>query len=154
MPNRRSFEEDFQKEKNRSQRFEHTFAIAIIDVDRFKNVNDSFGHANGDLVLQQLATLLRDRARNIDLIARWGGEEFVVLLPETDLNGARAWAEDIRQSIENHAFTIENRQIRVTASFGLASYPNDNQDAERLFELADERLYQAKHNGRNCVVSG
>ncbi|MGE3163785.1 MAG: diguanylate cyclase [Planctomycetota bacterium] len=143
-----------EKEIERSQRSGRPLTMAFIDVDGFKEVNDTFGHPQGDLVLQQIANLLRDSVRKTDFICRYGGDEFVVLLTDTDLAAAEAKAEQLRLAIEGFPFrAIELRQttkaIRVTISVGLAS--GNNHTAKRMLQVADAALYGAKRQGKNCV---
>lgn len=154
LPNRRSFERDFEKELQRSSRFKSPLSLVIIDIDHFKNVNDDHGHNIGDKVLVELAEQLKSSIRNIDTAARWGGEEFVVFLPETDEQGAITWSEKVRKCIENTNYQVENELIHITASFGIAALSDDLKTPEQLFEHADKRLYQAKSSGRNKVGAG
>ena len=142
LANRRALEEILAAEISRAQRFAHQLAIVLLDLDRFKEINDSFGHSAGDVMLCAVSRLLTSLARQGDTVARWGGEEFVVVLPETDLGGARA--ERLRRTIEAHAVG----DMHTSASCGVATMlPEDN--VEELLGAADEALYQAKSNGRN-----
>ena len=144
LANRRALEEILAAEISRAQRFEHELAVVLLDLDRFKEINDSFGHAAGDEMLRAVSRLLSSLARQGDTVARWGGEEFVVVLPETDLAGARRFAERLRRTIE--ANSVEDMQ--TTASCGVAAMlPEDS--VEALLGAADRALYQAKSNGRN-----
>jgi diguanylate cyclase (GGDEF)-like protein len=116
----------------------------LLDLDRFKEINDSFGHGAGDVMLREVSRLLTSLARQGDTVARWGGEEFVVVLPETDLAGAQRFAERLRRTIEAHAVG----EMRTSASCGVATrLPEDT--VEDLIGAADQALYQAKSNGRN-----
>lgn len=128
--------------------------VFITDVDHFKKVNDTWGHQAGDLVLQQVAQLLRDSFRAVDVLCRYGGEEFVVLMPDTGLVSAKAAAERFRQAIESHAFEIgkDRAPIHVTASGGLSEILSEEKGPEAL-QRADAALYHAKQNGRNRVVA-
>jgi len=144
LANRRAFEEVLAAEISRAQRFEHQLAIVLLDLDRFKQINDSFGHAAGDVMLRSVSHLLTSLARQGDTVARWGGEEFVAVLPETDLPGARRFAERLRRTIEAHPVG----EMRTTASCGVATMlPVDT--VEALLAAADQALYEAKSNGRN-----
>ena len=148
LANRRALEEVIAAEISRAQRFEHRLAIVLLDLDRFKEINDSFGHAAGDVMLRTVSHLLSSLARQGDTVARWGGEEFVAVLPETDLPGARRFAERLRRTIEAHPVG----EMRTTASCGVATMlPEDN--VEALLEAADGALYRAKANGRNRTES-
>ncbi len=145
--NRRFFEKRFEEEKERSKRFSKTFSIIMLDIDDFKKINDTYGHNVGDEVLISVAKEITNRIRKIDVPVRWGGEEFVILLPETRLKDALVVAEDIRASIKKLKVSkIEN----ITASFGVAEYrAGDN--LYTLINRADEQLYKAKRKGKNQV---
>jgi diguanylate cyclase (GGDEF)-like protein len=148
LANRRAFEETLASEISRAHRFEHRLALVLLDLDRFKEINDSFGHAAGDVMLRSVSHLLTSLARQGDTVARWGGEEFVAVLPETDLAGARRFAERLRRTIEAHPVG----EMRTTASCGVATIvPEDT--VEALLGAADQALYQAKANGRNRTES-
>jgi diguanylate cyclase (GGDEF)-like protein len=144
LANRRAVEEILAAEISRAQRFKHQLAVVLLDLDRFKDINDNFGHAAGDVMLRAVSRLLTSLARQGDTVARWGGEEFVVVLPETDLGGARRFAERLRRTIEAHAVG----DMHTSASCGVATMlPEDT--VEELLSAADRALYQAKSNGRN-----
>ena len=148
LANRRAAEEILAAEISRAHRFKHELAVVLLDLDRFKEINDSFGHAAGDMMLRAVSRLLTSLARQGDTVARWGGEEFVVVLPETDLPGAMRFAERLRRTIEAH----QVGEMRTTASCGVATrLPEDDVDA--LFGAADQGLYRAKSNGRNRTES-
>jgi diguanylate cyclase (GGDEF)-like protein len=148
LANRRALEEILAAEVSRAQRFAHPLAVVLLDLDRFKEINDSFGHAAGDTMLREVSRLLNSLARQGDTVARWGGEEFVVVLPETDLAGARRFAERLRRTIEAHSVG----EMKTSASCGVATMlPEDT--AEQLLAAADRALYQAKSNGRNRTES-
>jgi diguanylate cyclase (GGDEF)-like protein len=145
LSNRRALEEILAAEISRAQRFRHELAVVVLDLDRF---NDSFGHGAGDVMLRAVSRLLTSLARQGDTVARWGGEEFVVVLPETDLPGAQRFAERLRRTIEAHAVG----DMRTSASCGVATMlPEDT--VEALLGAADQALYQAKSNGRNRTES-
>lgn len=148
--NRRYFQEQLAKEIDRYQRFGHAFSLIIVDLDFLKKINDTLGHNSGDLAIKHIANVLRRNVRDVDTVGRYGGEEFVVLLPETDLQHARMVSERICAAIREKP--VEGVGT-ITASLGLATYPNDAQDGQKLFELADDALYLAKQKGRNCVCS-
>ena len=144
LANRRAVEEILAAEISRAQRFSHQLAVVLLDLDHFKDINDSFGHAAGDVMLRAVSRLLTSLARQGDTVARWGGEEFVVVLPETDLAGAHRFAERLRRTIESHAVG----DMHTSASCGVATMlPEDS--VEELLGAADQALYQAKSNGRN-----
>ena len=124
----------------------------MIDVDNFKRVNDSFGHIIGDEVLKFIAFKILASVRENDLASRYGGEEFAVLLPETDLMGAMAVAERIRKHVESEILEIRENKIGATISLGLAVYPQDGEEWEEVLKKADERLYIAKQSGKNRLV--
>jgi diguanylate cyclase (GGDEF)-like protein len=148
LANRRALEEILAAEISRAQRFEHPLAVVLLDLDRFKEINDSFGHAAGDTMLREVSRLLTSLARQGDTVARWGGEEFVVGLPETDLAGARRFAERLRRTIEAHSVG----EMKTSASCGVATMlPDDT--VEELLGAADRALYEAKSNGRNRTES-
>ncbi|HKS77786.1 MAG TPA: GGDEF domain-containing protein [Gaiellaceae bacterium] len=148
LANRRALEEVLAAEISRAQRFAHQLAVVLLDLDRFKEINDSFGHAAGDVMLRAVSRLLIGLARQGDTVARWGGEEFVVVLPETDLAGAQRFAERLRRAIEAQSVG----DMQTSASCGVATMlPEDN--VEELLRAADQALYRAKSNGRNRTES-
>jgi len=148
LANRRALEEVLAAEIARAHRFTHQLAVVLLDLDRFKEINDSFGHAAGDVMLRAVSRLLTSLARQGDTVARWGGEEFVVVLPETDLAGAERFAERLRRTIEAQSVG----DMQTSASCGVATMlPEDN--VEELLRAADQALYQAKTNGRNRTES-
>ena len=127
----------------------------MIDLDHFKEVNDRHGHSVGDAALRIVAQLLLLSLRKTDLLARWGGEEFAVLLPETPLEGARVIAERIRQTVCQQPFSADGSQLQVSISIGVASHENEQEATpEILLKKADQALYQAKASGRNRVEVG
>jgi two-component system cell cycle response regulator len=129
-------------------------SVVIADIDYFKSVNDTYGHDAGDAVLREFAARLRRNTRGIDLACRLGGEEFVVIMPDTELSRAVPAAERVRACIEAEPFQINSTtQLRVTASVGIATLERKDDTPETLFKRADTALYTAKRNGRNRVVS-
>ena len=145
--NRHKFEELFILEAERSRRFDSPLSLILIDIDYFKDVNDTYGHDVGDDILRRLAKVIKDNIRNLDVLARWGGEEFIVLAPNTDLDKVRILAEKLRLAIQTFNFpTVKN----ITISAG-ASILEANDSYETLFKRADQALYNAKNNGRNQV---
>ncbi len=150
--NRRGMEELLDRELARSRRRNHPFSVLLCDVDRFKLINDSLGHRQGDKVLQQLARLSLNMLRQEDAMARWGGEEFLCLLPETPRAEAMAIAERMRIRIADTPVDTDGGQQNITASFGVATYPDDGIDLNKLIASADAALYHAKASGRNRSV--
>ena len=150
---RRYFIETLERELSRSQRYARELSLIMFDIDHFKTVNDSFGHLAGDHVLKQLALAVKAQIRREDVMARYGGEEFAVLLPEIDAPGAHRFAEKIRALVEETTFMFEQTAIRVTVSVGVASLEPAVVSAAALVKVADDRLYEAKRQGRNRVCS-
>jgi diguanylate cyclase (GGDEF)-like protein len=152
--NRRHFQQMLQMEWKRAVRFLRDLSIIMIDVDHFKAYNDTFGHLQGDVVLKQIGQILQRNLREVDTVARFGGEEFVFLLPDTDKHGAIAVAEKIRHLTEQHRFTTQDhKQTRlITISAGIATYPDDVGEMDDLIDHADIALYRAKEGGRNQVI--
>ncbi|SDE08372.1 diguanylate cyclase [Rhodospira trueperi] len=148
--NRRFFDETLVKELERAKRYDKALSMAIVDIDHFKRFNDRYGHACGDRVLETVARVLTARVRSADTVARWGGEEFCILMPETDLDGARTLMEDIRAAIA--ATRLPDVGEALTASAGVAALDPADPPAS-LFQRADEALYAAKEHGRNQVRS-
>lgn len=152
LRNRREFLSRLDAEIARSVRYGRPAALLLADLDHFKAINDTHGHPTGDRVLAAVAATIQGCARPADTAARVGGEEFTLLLPETDLPGARAMAERIRKAVENQTTVSENGEpIRVTISIGIAAFPESARSAPGLIEAADDALYNAKDSGRNCV---
>ena len=145
--NRRKINEMIQHEIERSERYQKGFSVIIMDIDYFKRVNDRHGHLAGDELLKIFAQILLDTIRHTDEIGRWGGEEFVVLCPETDMEGASLLANKIRQKIEHSTFNDYGKQ---TASFGITCY-QEGDTIDSIISHADEALYMAKNAGRNRV---
>lgn len=151
LANRRQCEETLASELARVQRFGGPLAIVVADLDWFKDVNDRHGHPSGDAVLREFAQLLNETVRDIDLAGRWGGEEFLVILPGTHLDGGAQVAERIRLALAGRiVLSADGSLIPVTASFGVAATPPASTAAE-LFSAADAALYEAKRNGKNRV---
>ncbi len=150
--NKRFLLEALEREIPRARRHQRPLALVMYDIDHFKNVNDTFGHLAGDYVLKEMAQLVKNRLRPDDVIGRYGGEEFGVLLPETDAHGGVTIADELRQTIEQHPFVFEQERINVTVSMGLAEL-EDGFDVLQFIKVADEKLYEAKRSGRNRVCS-
>jgi len=149
--NRRYFDVSLRREIKRALRYGKKFSLLLIDMDDFKNINDTKGHLFGDSVLMQLATLLTSISREEDIPCRFGGEEFAVVLPETNANGALKFAERLRSEMRSHEFFHEHR---ITFSGGIASYPDNGEDVVGLVEIADKALYEAKFSGKDCCIVG
>ena len=154
VDNRRSFLEKGKRELVRSHRYQHSLAFLMLDVDHFKSINDTYGHQAGDLVLKALATHCQKMLRHNDLLGRLGGEEFALLLPETNLSKAREVGERIRQALENLVVDYEDQAIRFTVSLGLSVAQNDSDTLMNVMSRADAALYRAKAEGRNRLVAG
>ena len=150
LPNFRAFRERIDLEIERAERYPERFGILILDLDRFKKYNDTYGHLAGNDALQRVARVIREAVRVVDFPARYGGEEFAVILPQLDAPALAAIAERIRASVE--AMPAPAGGAKVTISIGAAMYPDDGTAADALFRAADERLYAAKEGGRNRVV--
>ncbi|RUO20841.1 hypothetical protein CWE08_06995 [Aliidiomarina iranensis] len=148
LHNRAKLDLTLEKYMGYVERFEKPFAVLLIDIDHFKRVNDKFGHLQGDLVLQKVAKILHSNIRKTDELGRWGGEEFLLLCPDTDLSAALHLAQQLREKIAKNASTVGTQ---VTVSIGVAEIRQHMATAEAL-GLADTALYRAKENGRNCVV--
>ncbi|MDX1588677.1 MAG: GGDEF domain-containing protein [Oleiphilaceae bacterium] len=151
LPNRRAIQNEMNREFARYKRSDNHFSVLLLDLDHFKEINDTLGHDAGDAVLSQFAVLLRQLSRNSDMNARWGGEEFLVLLPDTSLMQALALAERLRLTVQQHVFAYEDQSIRLTVSSGVCCI-TQVEDTDALLRQADHLLYQAKSLGRNCVV--
>lgn len=151
--NRRHFENVLKLELLRAERHHHPVSLIFFDVDYFKIYNDTHGHPMGDVVLQEIASLVQSRVRDTDIVCRYGGEEFIIVLPYTTKEDARRLAEDIRKTVSIHRFPYGDQQPdgAVTISFGIAESPADGVGAEVIVKSADDALYRAKENGRNCV---
>lgn len=151
MYNRRRIFEELDKEYSRFQRLETIFSIAMIDIDHFKNINDSYGHQGGDIVLQTLSENLKSMCREYDSIGRFGGEEFLLILPGTNLEDAKSLLNRMLEKIANTEIELhENKKINITFSAGVSQItPKDTTDT--IVASADEQLYQAKETGRNRV---
>ncbi len=146
------FQQRLEEEFKRSARFGHPMALIMLDIDDFKEFNDSYGHPRGDDVLKAVSSVIRRNLREMDIAARYGGEEFVLVLPETDRDGASAVAERIRSDIENIDFApTDGAKVNRTVSMGVAAYPPDARTALKLVEAADAAMYRAKRAGKNRV---
>ena len=154
LRNHRHFQEALAMEVSRSLRHGRTFSLVFMDVDLFKNYNDTHGHLKGDAVLRTIGEILKSILRKADMAARYGGDEFVLLLPETDREAAQGVAEMVRKTIESHPFYGKESQPggNVTVSVGVASFPADGTDPATLVQSADKALYKSKGSGNNVVT--
>lgn len=150
--NRRHFDELLFKEIKRFKRRKYAYlSLMMLDIDNFKRLNDAYGHLTGDIVLRDVAKMLREGVRETDTIARYGGEEFIIVLPDTHLDGAEYKAEKIRNNIEKKEFPGQKGPVHITISIGVAAYRTG--EPQDLIRAADEALYRAKHEGRNKVIT-
>ena len=150
---RRYFLQRLEDELERARRRSATVAFLMVDLDRFKEVNDTYGHLVGDLVLREMAHRLRGAVREMDLVGRYGGEEFEVVLPEADLELATLIADRIRRAVESVPVAAYDEEVRITVSVGVAVFPRDAGTPVELIERADEAMYRAKELGRNRTVA-
>lgn len=150
--NRRFMRETLEREVSRVNRKNQSLGIIMADVDDFKKINDTFGHATGDAVLCEIAAILNKQFRKSDIACRFGGDEFIIILPECPLDKARDRAESLRAFITMHSFYFGSESIgEVTLSFGVAAIPDNGANSEEILTAADRALYFAKNEGRNCV---
>ena len=150
--NRRQFEIGLEQEYNRTKRHQSDFSLAILDIDYFKKVNDNYGHQYGDYVLKTVADLMKQSFRKTDLLYRYGGEELVIIMPETNIEGALIPVQRLRRTIEEYDFDYNGIKAKVTISIGLTTNYQDFSSSTELLKSADEALYKAKESGRNRVV--
>jgi diguanylate cyclase (GGDEF)-like protein len=150
---RRYFIERFEEEMKRSALRKRSLAFLMIDADHFKNINDQYGHLTGDKVLKEISVIIQENVREIDLVGRFGGEEFCVVLPDTEMDGAKVVAERIRKSAEKKLLKAYDNTLQVTLSIGIAMYPSDGKILDELMDKSDWALYRAKSQGRNCVIA-
>lgn len=154
LPNRRMFDDRLKQHLAECDRFDQVLSLILCDIDHFKRVNDERGHEAGDLVLAAVARAVANAVRNIDLCARYGGEELAILLPQTPIELAREVAERLRRTVESLRIPVDGSTISVTLSFGVACYPMSGVGCDTLFTSADRALYAAKKDGRNRVNAG
>jgi diguanylate cyclase len=153
ITNRRGYEIRIAEEWERFKRYGHVFSIAIFDLDHFKNINDTYGHKAGDLILKEVSKIMKTFLRKADLLARYGGEEFVIIFTGTQISGAVEAAEKLRRLIEETKFVLKGQEISITISAGVAQVESTDEGPSDVFERADKALYAAKNSGRNKVVS-
>jgi diguanylate cyclase len=150
--NRRAYDKKINEEMERFFRYGTLFSLLVIDADKFKNINDRYGHAIGDKCLQEIIRRSLPLLRKNDMLARYGGEEFAVIMPETDAAGAKKAAEKIRQTIEKIEFLYKKETVKVTVSIGVTQTKEGDKSHLEVFERADVAVYKAKENGRNQVL--
>lgn len=151
--NRRHFENTIEREFLRAQRYKSDLSIAILDVDFFKKINDTYGHLCGDYVLKEIAYLILQNLRKTDMVFRYGGEEIIMILTETSLEKALIPIERLRKSIEEYPFFYDGNNIKVTVSIGIEGFDEEIQTYEDMLDNADKALYIAKEQGRNKVIT-
>ena len=151
LQNRRYFYEHANRFLTLAKRLKTPVSLIYIDLDYFKQINDTYGHTCGDQVLKKFASILKQINRESDIVSRFGGEEFVLLLNSTSTQNAIKIAKRIQETIKNHNFIFEENKINITISIGIASYTEDYQDIDKLISLADKALYSAKNKGRNRI---
>ncbi len=151
--NHRTFQGRFDEQLATARRYSRKLSFILTDIDHFKSVNDTYGHPMGDQVLKGVARILKEQARDTDIVARYGGEEFAIIMPETDVKGAHIIAERIRERIEKEVFQTDQGPLKVTLSLGIATFPDVAAEKHQLIDLADQCLYFAKRHGRNQTVT-
>ena len=149
--NRRHFEDTLEREFLRASRYNNHLSFAIIDVDFFKKVNDTYGHSTGDYVLKEVAYLILQNLRKTDMVFRYGGEEFAVIITETPKEKAIVPLERLRKAVEEYPFSYNGQNINVTISIGISEVCENITTVHQLFDDADKALYKAKENGRNQI---
>lgn len=150
MPNRIAYDQRFEEELARFNRYGTVFSLCVADIDYFKRINDDYGHLAGDKVLRLMARVLKNQLRNVDFIARFGGEEFVILMPSTDALAAKVAAEKVREAIETSPFNFHGKPVKITMSLGVTQAQKDD-SVSSMFARADKAMYRAKQEGRNLV---
>jgi diguanylate cyclase (GGDEF)-like protein len=151
--NRRFFDESLNNEIEKAQRYNSELSFMMFDIDFFKNINDTFGHNVGDEVLISLAKLIKENIRKIDIFSRIGGEEFAIILPNTNLDKTKELAIKLKDLVQNNTLRIDNQKINITISIGLSTLDEKNQTYNEILKTADTNLYEAKRKGRNIIVS-
>ena len=149
--NKRYFEEMLEREVSRCMRYQRSFSLILFDIDHFKHINDTYGHLAGDAVLRQIGTLVNSRVRRDDVVARTGGEEFSIIVPEIQLEGASELARKLNRLIDDEQFEFEGTRMDVTISLGVAEWNESFESGEDIVRAADQKLYEAKRTGRNRV---
>ncbi|MDC0165039.1 sensor domain-containing diguanylate cyclase, partial [bacterium] len=150
--NHKTYIDRAREEIERGRRFQHRLVFLIFDLDKFKRINDTFGHPYGDYVIRTTSNIIKKNVRSIDLVARYGGEEFAVVLVNTNTEAALTVAKRIVKNIEEYNFTMNDNDVNMTISCGLSEYPSDSDQLKDLIQFADEGLYKTKDNGGNDVT--
>jgi diguanylate cyclase (GGDEF)-like protein len=150
--NMRAFSSILQRAFRQAVRYGHSMSVVMIDSDNLKQINDTYGHESGNRMLLLLVRCIREQLRGSDVVARFGGDEFILLLQETNGKGAAEMAERIRRAVEGSRLSVRGGDANLTVSLGVASYPEDGGNLEVILEKADKAMYRAKHSGRNKVV--
>ena len=153
LANRNTLQQSINHLHNDYKNLGNTYSILLLGIDRFKLINDNYGHNTGDQLLRLIAERMQHCIRDKDNIGRWGGEEFLCILPDTNINTASKIAERLCQSLANQPFILDHREIPITVSIGVSNFPTDGNNPEELFRTADTTLYEAKQNGRNRIHS-
>jgi diguanylate cyclase (GGDEF)-like protein len=151
--NHRAFKERLQVEIERCRRYGNNLTLLILDLDKFKRINDTYGHLQGDYVLKKCASIIRSSVRTIDTVARYGGEEFAVILINADKKGCLQTADRICSNIQSYQFNHNGMTEQITISIGMSEYPTDGEDGQAITANADIAMYQAKRAGGNRVMS-
>ncbi|NWF65435.1 MAG: sensor domain-containing diguanylate cyclase [Chloroflexi bacterium] len=154
LPNRRTIIKDLQSEVMRAERYRSLFSISVVDIDNFKMINDNYGHPVGDEVLRHVALLLRDSIRHPDVVGRYGGEEFIILLPNSDKHAAAEQAARLCREIRSHTVRSKDHEMRVSISIGIAEFKVGEDSWHSLLKRADNAMFTAKNNGRDRWVIG
>ncbi len=149
--NRRHLQDTLNREFSRAKRYQNELSFAIIDIDFFKKVNDTYGHACGDFILKKAAYMIMNNFRFSDIVFRFGGEEFAVILAETSLDDAKIPLERLRELFEKSNFNYKGQTVKITISIGVSSVREETESVEQLFDNADKALYEAKAGGRNML---
>jgi diguanylate cyclase (GGDEF)-like protein len=150
--NRRYLSETMERELKLAKREKRPVSVIVMDIDRFKKINDTYGHRVGDEFLTEIAKLLQSHARGSDVICRYGGEEFLIVMPGANARAARKRAEQLRVQCEKMRIAYGGKDLKVTLSFGVAAYPTHGSEGEEIVIKADKALYKSKRSGRNCVT--
>ena len=149
--NHKFFEKRLKEEIERSERYEQNFSLLFLDLDKFKRINDTYGHQFGDYVLKQTSKIIQKSVRNIDVVSRYGGEEFSVILVNANRLDAQKTAERIRKEIELNEFINGSIKEKLTISIGIGIYPADANNFNGIISFSDRKMYKAKNDGRNCI---
>ncbi len=152
LQNRRGFKAILEREASISERYARPYSVLMIDADNLKQVNDKFGHESGDRLIKMVCNTIKDCTRTADVLARHGGDEFIALLPETNCEQAREMGERARVAVANASLSIQHERVSCTVSIGIASFPEDGENAQALLDKADNALYQSKFHGGNRVT--